>query len=122
MARETSRREPPVREGRVVDRQRSAGRVVVDVERPEVVERAGRRTVRWGRVQARVAGRVVLDDEVRIVNPPTLVPDPEGDVVLVVGEDDEGNPVERRYRHDPEGALVEVLAQLAEQRAGRRAR
>lgn len=81
--------------------------------------REGRRATAVCRVTGRVAGRVVLDDEIRVVNPPTLVPDPEGDVVIVAGEDDEGNPFERRYRHDPEAALVEVLAWLVEQRETR---
>lgn len=81
--------------------------------------REGRRATAVCRVTGRVAGRVVIDDTVRIVNPPTLVPDPEGDVVRREVDED-GNVIsEHRYREDPEAALVEVLAWLVEQRETR---
>lgn len=112
-------RDLPVREGRVVDRVRRVGRVTVDVAEARSEPREGRRATAVCRVTGRVDGRTVLDDEVRIVNPPTLVPDPEGDVVRREVDED-GNVIsERRFREDPEGALVEVLAWLVEQRETR---
>lgn len=54
------------------------------------------------------------DPHFRIVNPPALVADPRGDVEI--------NGV--KYRHDPEAALAEVIADLGgasrERRRGRR--
>jgi hypothetical protein len=54
------------------------------------------------------------DPNFRIVNPPALVSDPRGDVEI------NG----KRFRHDPEAALAEVIADLGgarkERRRGRR--
>ena len=102
-------RAEPVAEGRLVDRVSKAGRVTVDVAQ---MKREGR--VVSMRATATIGGQITVDEDVRIVNPPVLVPDPEGDIVRIVGEDEHGDPIERRYRHDTDAALAEVLALIAE--------
>lgn len=69
----------------------------------------------------RCDGKVVLDDTVRVVNPPTLVPDPAGDVVRTfevpapTADDPDAVEVrEERYRDDPAEALRIVLADVVE--------
>jgi len=45
----------------------------------------------------------------RLINPPTLVPDPTGEVVLA-DEGPDGRTTIRRYREDPLGAVAEFIA------------
>lgn len=45
----------------------------------------------------------------RIINPPTLLPDPTGEVVIT-DEDPSGRTTVRRYREDPLGAIAEFIA------------
>ena len=103
--------------GRLVDRRTRTGRVTVDVA--QVAQRGRVLSIR---AAATVDGVVTIDDEVRIVNPPTLVPDPNGDVVVGRVVDPDGTVVSEgeRYRHDPEAAIAEVLTQVAQRQAGSR--
>lgn len=48
----------------------------------------------------------------RIINPPILVDDPRGDVVLTKNDPDTGEEVERRLREDPEEALLQALEDI----------
>lgn len=55
-----------------------------------------------------------FDNPVYIVNPPLLVEDENGTIEQVVGEDELGNPIVRKYREDPVEAMVQVLTDLKE--------
>lgn len=55
------------------------------------------------------------DLPIYIVNPPLLVADPAGDVEMVVGQDELGNPITETYREDPTQAMIEILADLRQE-------
>lgn len=46
----------------------------------------------------------------RLINPPTLVPDPTGDVILTERDPLRGRDIVRRYRLDPLQCIAEVIA------------
>ncbi len=49
------------------------------------------------------------DPHFRIINPPMLVEDPTGDIV-VTGKSPNGKPMTRTFREDPLGAIAEAIA------------
>lgn len=71
------------------------------------VEQGGDTTARW--VDVTVDDPSSGDPLFRVINPPTLVPDPDGDVTI--GDE--------RYRHDPVRALATVIGTAGGARPGR---
>lgn len=50
------------------------------------------------------------DPHFRIINPPTLVEDPAGDIVVTSTPRPGRKPVTRRFREDPLGAIAQAIA------------
>lgn len=54
-------------------------------------------------------GPIPTDNPYRFINPPIMVPDKNGDYSVIVGEDENGDPIYKYFREDIIAALMQIV-------------